>query len=442
MKTTLAFLPKSGWIFLLVVMLTPLLIPAASAAQADTAAVTDITILPWLGTWTAMDVTPASGTTVLEIRPGSDGRGFDITTKDADQPVSENIIPDGVSRPVKSQNCKGTSTYQWEKQAGVLLGTSDMVCQGEVAYNIFTLKMMTSADRMTDILVIKTSDQTRLAVRRFAFGKESSSAGDFFQTQESLVLRTALAAPWDLDKIISLSKTVEPVVLEAALLEKNLQVKLDAKSLKKMKSTGISDSLIDLLVALSAPDKFKIEKNDQIAVEAASPKPQNNEAYPYSYRMEYPYYYGYYGYYPWSYYWSYYSPFWWGYPIYTYPGSIVVGGGSSGSGGGGGGNSTGGGSAGYSDGRLSSGSGYVQVVPRDTGHQAVPRGSVPPGAGYAAPAGGSGYSYSPGAGTVSSSGGSAGYSAGAGASSYSGSSGASASPSGYSGGGSGTAVPR
>ena len=425
MKTTLSF----------ILMLLLLLIPGTSAAQTDTKAVADATILPWLGIWTAMDETPAPGTTAIEIRPGAEDKGFEITTKGAEQTVSESIIPDGISRSVESNTCTGTSAYQLEKQTGIILGKSEMVCRGET-YDILTLKMLTSADQMVDFLFIKTPDQTRLAVRRFAFETVSPAAGEIISARESLVLRMALAAPWDLDKIISLSKTVETVVLEAALLEKNLQVKLDTKSLKKMKSSGTPDSIIDLLVALSAPDKFKIEKNKLIAVETASTRSQNNDAYPYNYRTG-PSYYGYgYGYYfPGNYYWSYYSPFWWGYPIYLYPGTSTGGG----SGGGGGGTGSGAGSGGgvYSEGRLSSGSGYVQVTPRDTGHQAVPRGSVPTGGGggYSAPAGGGGYSgYSAGSVGASSAGGYSGGGAGSG--------GASASPSGYSGGGGGTAVQR
>ena len=427
-------LKKSG-IFLLALLLP--VISEASFAQKKTDAAIDTAILPWLGTWTAIDETPAQTKAVLEIRPDADGIGLDIKTKDAEQPVGEIIIPDGVSRPVESGACTGTRKYQWEKQTGIILGESKLVCQGEAAYNVFTLKMMTSADGMADILVIKTPDQTRLAVRRFAFEKDLPSAGEFSSRQESMVLRTALAAPWDIDKIINLSKTIETVVLEAALLEKNLQVKLDTKSLRKMKSTGTPDSIIDLLVAMSAPDKFKIEKNDRIAVEAASsPRPRNGEAYQYPYRIDMPYY-GYY--YPWNYYWSYYSPFWWGYPIYLYPNYIVDGGGG-GNGGSGGGGGAGGASSGYSEGRLSSGNGYVQVTPRDTGHQAVPRGSATPGVGYTSAPGG-GYTAAPG-----SVGSSAGYSAGSAAAPSGGgssSAGASASPSGYSGGGSsGTAVPR
>jgi len=428
MKTTLSFLSEKNGIFLLILLL--LLVPGTSAAQTGTDAIADPAILPWLGVWTAMDETPAPVTTVIEISPGVNGRGLSITTKDANQPASEIILPDGISRTFESQNCTGLRAYQWEKQTGLLLGTSEMKCQSET-YNILTLKMMTSANRMTDILVIKTPNQTRLAIRRFAFEKMLPSEGELSSGQESLVLRTALAAPWDLDKIIHLSRTLEPIVLEAALLEKDLQVKLDANSLRKMKSAGTPDSIIDLLVAMSAPDKFRIEKNDQVAVSTApSSGPENRGTYSYPY-MAPPYYYGGYYYHPWGYYWSYGSPFWWGYPIYYYPPSVSIPGGGNGGGGGTGGS----GQSSYSEGRLSSGSGYVQVVPRDTGHQAVPRGSATPG-GYSSSAGG----WTGGAGAYSSGGG---YSAPAGGASSGVSSSPSASPSGYSGGGSsGTAVPR
>ena len=441
MKTTLSLLLKKRGFFLLTLSL--FLTPTASVAQADTKAVADAAIIPWLGIWTAIDETPSSRTTVIEISPGADGRGFEITTKDTDPPVSENIIPDGILRRIEFGNCTGSNTYKWEKEAGVLLGTSEIVC-GEASYSIITLKMMTSADRMTDILAVKTADQTRLAVRRFAFEREFSSAVNFFLGQESMLLRTTLAAPWDLDKIINLSQIVETSVLEAALIEKNLQVKLDAKSLRKMKSTGTPDSIIDLLVAMSNPDKFRIEKNEHIAVEAASRRPESGETYSYSYGIEAPYYYGYY--YPWSYYWSYNSPFWWGYPIYMYPMypyyNATRGGGSGNGSGNGGGGSGGGRPDSHLDGRLSSGSGYVQITPRDTGSKAVPRGSAAPGA-YAT---GSSAGYVPGVSAVSAGSGSAGngsavgtYSSGVGAVS----SGPSASPSGYSGGGNnGTAVPR
>ena len=438
-------LSSVGKFGMLLLMMQALLIPEISTAQTNTRAVADFAITPWLGTWTAVDEQATAdglnrkepqGKAVIEIRPTAEGNGFDIVRKDAAETISETIIPDGVQRSIDSQSCSGTKTYRLEPQAGLILGTSEITCQNSAAYSVTTLKMMTTDDRMVDILSMKTADQTRLAVRQFAHGKEISSIGDIFADNGSLAARTALAAPWDLNTISYLTGIVETPVLEAALLEKNIQFKLDPKTLRQLKSDNMPDSIIDLLVALSAPGKFNIEKNGQIAV---SPhRPAGDYVATPSGRYYAVGYYDYWGnYFPGGgYYWYYRSPFWWGYPIYMYPGYHGNSGGGSGAPGGPSGQS-----GSYSEGRLSSGNGYVQVTPRDTGHRAKPRQGGTGGGGY----GGGVTGYSGGGGSSS-----AGYSGGGGSSSgagYSGSSGGgsgagSASPSGYSGGGGGTAVPR
>jgi hypothetical protein len=287
--------------------------------------------------------------------------------------------------------------------------------------------MMATADRMVDILAMKTADQTRLAVRQFTSEKEFASVEAFLGDQGVFAARTALSSPWDLNKIIHLSEIVEAPVLEAALLEKNVQIKLDSKALKQLKSANAPDSIIDLLVALSAPDKFNIAKNGRIAVEVQ--RPSNDSVYVYN--GPYSGYYDPYG--NWGY-WYYRSPFWWGYPIsYMRPGHIHPGGDGNSGGGGGGGGEPGspGQSDSYSAGRLSSGSGYVQVTPRDTGHHAVPRST---GASSGVVGGGRAPGYSAGggnSGSSSSSGSVAGYSSGG----NSGGSAASGSSGGNSGGG-------
>lgn len=437
-------------------MVLTLLIPGISTAQTQPAASPDATVIPWLGVWKAMDAPmPQAGKdqqekALLEIRPTANGKGFDISSKTAEKSVNEVVLPDGMQRSVDSKNCKGLQTYNWEPQTGILLGSLEIKCKDSAPYTISNLKMIVSDDRMVDILVIKSAEQKRLAIRHFELQSDLPAAQGSMPGLEAMAMRTSLAAPWDLNKIIHLSKVVDVPILEAALLEKNIQFKVTTKLLKQMNAAKVPKSIIDLLIALAIPDKFNIKENGRIAVAARTPNPGRD--YPYLPSVSpYPFdrYYGAYpGHYPWSdYYWNYGSPFWWNYPIY-----IVVpngGGNSGGSGGGGGGTGQ---PNPYSNGRLSSESGYIQVTPRDTGHQAVPRN------GYAIPSGGiSGYSQSaPSSSGASSStytpssGGSYSAPSSSGGSSPAPSSGGgsysapSASPSGYSSGssGGGQAVPR
>jgi hypothetical protein len=462
MKAITFLSEKFGTISLMILMI---LISGLSIAQTKAPADPDLTITPWLGQWKAVDdpVKPGAkeppGKAVLEIRPSASGKGLEIIRKDTDKPVSEFIFPDGVQRAIDSKNCSGTQTYNWEQQTGLLLGSSEMKCKDSTSYGISNLKMMVSSNEMVDILAIKASDQTRIAVRHFVFEKELSSMEETLPSQGALAQRIALSAPWDLNRVISLSKTIEPPILEAALLEKNINIKLDSKALKQMNAAKLPKSLIDLMVALAAPEKFMIQKNGKVAVNSSYSK---NASTTYLSVYQDPYW-GYYDPYDryrygWNGYWNYYSPFWMDYPFPIYTNIPVIGGGGSGgSGGGGGGGSNPGSPNPYSEGRLSPGNGYIQITPRDTGHKAMPRGGygVPSGSygGYtqgAVPTGGSSPAYVPssGGGAVSatpSSGGGASYSSGGSSSAGSGGSSApSASPSGYSSGSgsSGQAVPR
>lgn len=428
------------------VVLWLLLVPGISAAQAGTPAEADSSIVPWLGVWRAVEEPVASDTRtpagpgVLEIRPAAGGRGLEITRTGVEKPVSETIIPDGVPKTDETDACTATRTYRWERETGLLVGNSEIRCGDSAGYGLSNVKMMISPGRMADILAIKASGETRVAVRHFVLEKELDS--EVFPDQARWVMRTALTAPWDIDKVIHLSKKLDTPVLQAALLEKQVQIGVDAKSLKRLKGAEVPDAVVDLLVALALPEKFEISRNGQVAL-VSPPSTARDYSTAYVYPGD-PYYdpYGYYVPYrlyghPWGSYWSH-SPFWWGYPLYVYP--VPVGGGS------GGGDTP----PPASGGRLSAERGYVRITPSDGAPKAVPRNG-----GVLRPSGNTTGRVSSGGSAVhvpSSGGGTA---VAAPSSGGSGSSGASpgsgggtnsaptASPSGYSGGGGGgQAVPR
>ncbi|NLV31805.1 MAG: hypothetical protein GXY47_11710 [Acidobacteria bacterium] len=428
MKTINDF-EKIRGICLLVLWL--LLVPGISAAQAGTPADPDPSIIPWLGAWRAVDEPAASDGSaaaepgVLEIRPAAAGRGLEITRAGAEKPVSETIIPDGSSHTDETDTCTATRTYRWERQTGLLIGNSEIRCGDSPGYALSNIKMMTAPGRMTDILAIKAPEQTRVAVRRFVFEKDLASEAGVFPDQAGWALRSALSAPWGLEDVLHLSKTIEAPVLQAALLERDVEVRMDAGSLRRMKAAGVPDPVVDLLVALALPEKFQISRNGRVALASPPPAARSySTAYVYPgdpYYDPYAYYVPYrlYGY-PWGSYWSH-SPFWWGYPLYVYP--VPVGGGS------GGGDTP----PPASGGRLSAERGYVRITPRDGAPKAVPRNgaAAPSTRTVRVPSSGGGAAVS----AQSSSGGSG--SSGNAAPSPS------ASPSGYSGGGGGgQAVPR
>jgi len=402
-----------------------------SGSQADSS------LAPWTGVWAiTQDESAGSGTDLnssaaVEIRPTTDGKGLEISRKIAQQPeVKEIVIPDGVKRQVEAQGCTGWQTASWIPEAGSIISSSEMNCTESGSFATSGLRVILAADQMVDILGIKVGGQTRLVVRRLKFRQGLTSDQENKASLALAAARAAASAPWSVDDIIQLSDAVDDAVLQAGLIEKDVQLNLTSKSLKELQAAKVSKGIIDLLVALAFPDRFDIQKNGQVALSSRSvfttgafsggSFPTGIDFYPgtfYSCPNLYGRYFGvgYQGILDPGLCWSYYSPFWWDYPIY-FNGRPGNQNGEKGI---------------ENNARLSAGSGYVQIEPRDTGRHAVPRYNST--SSRKASSGSASDSSSSGSSSASSSE----------SSSSSSDSGASASPGGYSSGSSGRrAVPR
>jgi hypothetical protein len=153
---------------------------------------------------------------------------------------------------------------------------------------------------------------------------------------------TVVASRLTLDEVKEASAKVSSAALEAALVETNAGFDLTKKSVLNLAAAGVSTRVIDLLVALSYPEKF--------AIQAVGP---GGGSVPTFVGFGSPYYYD-------PFYYGYGSPYL--YEPFGYRGYIFLDGGVGGVGGGGG---VSGGQQ-PSAGRVINGQGYTRIVPRDT----------------------------------------------------------------------------
>jgi hypothetical protein len=72
---------------------------------------------------------------------------------------------------------------------------------------------------------------------------------------------TIAASSLSLDDVKEASGKVAPRALEAALVETNTGFDLKGRTLVDLDDAGVPDSVIDLLVALSYPDRFVVERS-------------------------------------------------------------------------------------------------------------------------------------------------------------------------------------
>jgi len=232
--------------------------------------------------------------------------------------------------------------------------------------------------------------------------------------------------PLDPDDVIEALDRVGSNALEAMLVETNSRFRVDSKLLARLAEAKVPDRILDLMVALSFPDRFFIEKGNispqQRQLSAGAIPAQTIPWDLYSLYYGYPFWYSAYPYRRYGIFdpWGLYSSYWQYYPYNQ-----------------GGGNQGGGEPS--RRGIVVAGSGYTRISARDSGSGAHPRFGGGRSGGFS----GSRSSGDSGSSGSWSSGGGGGSSSGGGSSG--GSSGGSVSPGGYSSGGSsggGTAHPR
>lgn len=402
-----------------------LVTPATASAQDDRWS-------PWLGCWERVSDDVIEGAAGLTGRsPFADEQpparveaprtcvtrtdgGVTITTTVAGQdPITQTVVADGAPRPIVDGECRGTERTEWSSNGRRLYARADATC-GTEQRAISGLGFITSRGEWLDIRSFRIDGQDATRVSRYRRAEGVPAPG------------TSLS----LSEIKEASGKVAAAVLEAALAESGTSVRADSRVLVELADASVPPSVIDVIVALSYPDKFRVATPSQQRDAYASARRGGATGFDplYAYDPFYPAYY--------------YSPFAFGYigyydrylfAPYFYPGYSYYPGG--------------GGGGGADDiprgrGRAIEGVGYTRIVPADgagggteTGRRAVPRpqpdgGTVNTGGGSARSSGGSSSSGSSGSSDSSSGGG-----------------GGSASPGGYSsgggdGGGGRTAQPR
>ena len=278
-------------------------IPAPDAAIPDTSRAHLVSIVPVEGTPAVDIVTVADGKVVERERVDATGAGT-ATRKD---------------------DCAGTQSAVWSTVGQRLYVKSDLTCEGGLRRKATGVISMTSMSEWMDVQTVAVGDQK--AVRVLRYREARSSAAVPAEITAALgsrpfsvsAARLAATAPVSTADIVDVSQHLDAAGAEVWLLEQKLAFKADAKRLVELRSAGVPGSVMDVVVALSYPDRFAIDINQrEIATRPGEPREVGSlgrsrvgyDGYGYDgYDRWDPYYYSRYGR-------QYYSPF--GYSQYGY----------------------------------------------------------------------------------------------------------------------------
>ena len=229
---------------------------------------------PWLGCWnlavdnlrpreTPEDVAGAAPrpATAIDSAPRvcvsrtSDGARFE-TTVGPQTAIDQTIVADAAAHPVDDGECSGTQRSEWSKSGLRLYSSAEIRCKGDAGLrNVSGLSLIAPNGNWLDIQAVTIGDRETVRVKRY------SRAADSPGPARPNVAGSRLT----LDEVKEASAKVSSGALEAALIETLAGFDLNSKKVMELASAGVPEPVIDLVIALSYPDKFVIQRVAQVA---------------------------------------------------------------------------------------------------------------------------------------------------------------------------------
>jgi uncharacterized membrane protein YgcG len=174
--------------------------------------------------------------------------------------------------------------------------------------------MFDAARLWTDVQVVAEGGRETIRVRRYRRAPDQSRASLSLPTPEQARAIGTMArqpAILTIDEVKEVAHKLSLSALEAALLETGASFPLNSKRLVELDDAGVPPRIIDLMVALSFPNKFVIERR----ASSSSASTIADWGFEYGSLYDWPYYYAPFGYSTWNRYDTYY---------YGSPGYVVV----------------------------------------------------------------------------------------------------------------------
>ena len=184
------------------------------------------------------------------VTPADGGARF-VTTVTGQTAVDYTTVADGRDRQLTEGDCRGTQRAEWSADGMRLYSRAELTCGSDAGpRRISGVSFFSPTGTWLDIQSIQVAARESVRVRRY-----------YRAPDQPAVPRAVLSASaLTLDDVKEASGKVAARALEAALVEANATFNLTSRRLLELDDAGVPDSVIDLMVALTYPDRFVVER--------------------------------------------------------------------------------------------------------------------------------------------------------------------------------------
>ena len=272
---TVALMALMSWCLLGVASAAPV-----GASFGQPAVPADSPWLPWLGCWQLVEETAtpsgqpggmsrfADRVVVCLTPSAADTGGVGVTTiADGELILVETLLADSAQHPVEETACTGWRRSTWSGDRARLFARAELACDNQETRRVSGVGLMTSSTTWLDIQLVNSGGRGEVTVRRYRRASESTTVDAGATPLPADVLdraitaaRLASTAELSVNDVIEAGAAVDPAVVEAMLVETQASFALDRRTLLQLDDSGVPAEVIDLMVALSFPDEFVVER--------------------------------------------------------------------------------------------------------------------------------------------------------------------------------------
>jgi hypothetical protein len=217
----------------------------------------------WLGCWRLDDDLAGTGARMC-ITPEKGGVHLQ-TVIGVQRGIDELVIPDGVERPIVDAECKGTERAEWSQDGARVFRQTNVTCGKEPARTIKSVAFMAPGPSWITVQHVSgDAANTSVRVQRYrrAANQQLADGSRAPQPDSQLTSRTEPAkTTWSIEDVIEASAKLPVEAMQAALTEVDHPFDLNRKTLVALDDAGVSEPVIDLMVALTYPKHFVVERS-------------------------------------------------------------------------------------------------------------------------------------------------------------------------------------
>ena len=235
--------------------------PAATKAAAPAVQV-DSRFASWLGCWRLDDDLAGTGARMC-ITPEKNGVRLQ-TVVGTNKGIDEIVVPDGVSRPITDAECKGTEQAEFSADGARVFRTTNVTCGKEAPRTVKTVAFLAPGPAWINVQHVSgAAANTSVRVQRYrrAANQKLADGSTAQQPDTNTAMRTTQdQTRWSIEDVIEASGKMPAEAVQASLAEVHQGFDLNKKTLLLLDEGGLSDSVIDLMVALTYPKRFVVER--------------------------------------------------------------------------------------------------------------------------------------------------------------------------------------